>query len=234
MSLSVRPRGIFGNVIASLIDYQTASYHTAPLHYLEQVHDIFYIERRVFQVNARFVGQPYGVAVLFVDIGNGVGRVVNVLRDKKVFELFRLVENFFDVGVFHVLKSLADNQKLSVGQGLVVGGVHANKSYARVSESSGVVVYQLFDNINARVEKIIICFGKSIERVTHNPKVAATHVNDIANVIVRDELEQSIDVGNNNFFGVRARPGEKFFVGVVADIFVRVNVRPNFSVTLYG
>lgn len=70
--------------------------------------------------------------------------------------------------------------------------------------------------------------------MAHNPKIAAPYVNYIANVVVREELNQCVDVGNNNFLVVGTGTRIKFFVWVVADIFVRVNVRPNFSVTLYG
>ena len=121
---------------------------------------------------------------------------------------------FFDVSVFHVLKSLTNDQELSVRQRFIASGIHADKSYVWFAETLGVVIYQFFDDINARVKEIIICFGKGTEYVAHNSKIAATYVNDIANVIVREELNQCFNIRHDNFFVVRTRARMEFFTRV--------------------
>ena len=234
MSLSVRPRGILGNCITSLIDNQTAPYGAAHLRNLEQVHDVFVVERRVLKINARFVSQSYGIVRLLIDVVDGVGRVVNVLRNEHELEVRRLGEDFFDVGVVHVLKCLPNNQQLSVGQRFIISGVPANKSYVRVTESFGIIIYQILDDVNARVKKVVIVFVENAEHVAHNPKVSATDIDDIANAVVREQLKQHVDIRHDNFFVMRAAARIKFFVGVGADVFMCINVRPNFAVALYG
>lgn len=149
------------------------------------MHDIFAIERRVLKINARFVPQSYGIVRLLIDVVNGVRSVVNVFRDEHELEFVRFVEDFFDVGVAQMLKDLPNNQQLSVGQRFIVGGVHANKSFVYGFKSFRVIFYQRFDNVNARIKIVELVLVKKFKHSTHNPKVSATDVDDIANVVVR-------------------------------------------------
>ena len=166
---------------------------------------------------------------------NGVDTAVNAFRHEQEFELRRFVENFFYISVAQVLQDLPNNQNVSVGQRFIVNGnVSANESYVRMTEVFGVVLYQVADNINARVEKIVFVLREGAQHMTHNPKVAATQIDNVANAVVSEQLEQRVDIRNNNLFVMRTATRTELFAGVcrLAPNVVGIYIGKNFAVTL--